>query len=82
MIVVIKNGRYHPGWCGSADSVMACKQKGRRFNSQSGHMPGLWARSLVGGVREATNPCISHTLMSLSLPFSFPSSLSKGNFFF
>ena len=25
-----------------------------RFDSQSGHMPGLWARLLVGGMREAT----------------------------
>ena len=24
------------------------------FNSQLGHMPGLWARSLVGGAQEAT----------------------------
>ena len=24
--------------------------KGRRFDSQSGHMPGLWARSSVGGM--------------------------------
>ena len=23
-----------------------------QFNSQSWHMPGLWARSLVGGVQE------------------------------
>ena len=28
--------------------------KGHQFNSQSGHMSGLWARSLAGGVREAT----------------------------
>ena len=28
--------------------------KGRWFNSQSGPRPGLWARSPVGGAREAT----------------------------
>ena len=28
--------------------------KGRQFNSQLGHMPGIWARSLVGGTPEAT----------------------------
>ena len=33
----------------------ACKPEGRQFDSQSGHMPGSWARSPVGGVREATN---------------------------
>ena len=27
----------------------ACEPKGHRFNSQSGHVPGLWARSSVGG---------------------------------
>ncbi|KAF6079289.1 ribosomal protein S19 [Phyllostomus discolor] len=30
--------------------------KGRWLNSQSGHMPELWARSPVGGMREATLP--------------------------
>ena len=39
-----------PGWCGSVDWVLACKLKGRWFDSQSGHMPGLWARSPVRGV--------------------------------
>ena len=42
------------GWCGSVDRVPACEPKGRRFDSQSGHTPGLWARSSVGGVSEAT----------------------------
>ena len=31
-------------------SFKSHKLKGRQFNSQSGLMPGLWARSLVGGV--------------------------------
>ena len=43
----------HPGWCGSVDWALACKPKGRWFNSQSGHMPGLQARSPVGGAWEA-----------------------------
>ena len=59
-----------PGWCGSADWVPACKPKGRRFDSQSGHMPGLRTRSPVGGTWEATaHPCFSPSL-SLSLPLS------------
>ena len=33
---------------------MGCEPKGRWFNSQSGHTPGSWARSPVGGPREAT----------------------------
>ena len=32
----------------------AYKPKGRWFDSQSGHMPGLQARSPVGGAQEAT----------------------------
>ena len=43
-----------PGWCGSVDRAPACELKGHWFDSQSGHMPGLRARSPVGGVREAT----------------------------
>ena len=65
-----------PGWCGSVDWAPACKAKGRCFDSQSGHMPGLWARSLVGGVWEATNECFSCTSMFLSsLSSSLPLSL-------
>ena len=36
----------------------------------------LWARSPVGGMGEATYPCISHSSMFLFLSFSLPSSLS------
>ena len=43
-----------PGWCGSVDRALACEPKGRWFDSQSGHMPGLWTRSLVGIIQEAT----------------------------
>ena len=56
---------------------VACEPKGRWFNSQSGHMPGLQARSPVGGVWKVTDPCISGTQMFLSLSFSLPSPLSK-----
>ena len=42
------------GWHGSVDGVLACEPKGRWFYSQSGPMPGLWARSPVGGAQEAT----------------------------
>ena len=62
---------YSPGWCGSVDWVPACEPKGHWFDSQSGHMPGLWARSPVGGAREAT----THWCFSLSLSLSLPLSL-------
>ena len=58
-----------PCWCVSVDSVLACELKGHWFDSQSGHMPGLWARFLVGGSREATSRCFSHTSVFLSTPF-------------
>ena len=66
-----------PGCCGSEDSVLVCETKGCWFDSQSGHMPGLQARSPMGGAQEATDQCFSHTLMFLSLSFSLPPPLSK-----
>ena len=43
-----------PPWCGSVDWALACEPKGHRFDSQSGHMPGLQAKSPVGDGQEAT----------------------------
>ena len=59
-----------PGWCGLVDWVSACEPNSHWFDSQSGHMPGLWARSLVRGTREATH-------IDVSLPLFHPSPLSK-----
>ena len=36
------------GWCGSLDWTLACKLKGRWFDSRPGYMPGLWAGSPIG----------------------------------
>ena len=47
----------------------AAKPKGDQFNSQSGHLHRLQARSPVGGTWEAT----THPSMSLSLSCSLPS---------
>ena len=66
-----------PGWCGSVDWVLACEPKGYWFDSQSGHMPGLQARSPFGGMQETINWCISCMLMFLSLSISLPSPLPK-----
>ena len=58
------------GWCGSVDWMPVCKPKGHQFNSQSGHMPGLQARSPVGGAWEATTDWCFSPSLSLSLTLS------------
>ena len=35
-------------WYGSVDWAWSCQVKGHRFDSWSGHTPGLWDRSTVG----------------------------------
>ena len=57
-----------PAWCGLVDSVSDCEPKGLQFISQSGHMPGLWARSPVG-------MCERQPHIEVSLPLSLPSPL-------
>ena len=46
------------------------KLKGRKFSSQSGHMPGLRARSPVGGAGEATTQWCFSPSLSPSRPLS------------
>ena len=46
---VFKIYYFSPGWCSSVDLGLDYKPKGCWFDSQSGHMPGLWATSPVGG---------------------------------
>ena len=48
-----------------------------RLHSRSGHTHGLRAWSPGGVKPEATDQCISHTLMFVSLSFSLPSPVSK-----
>ena len=55
--------------------------KGHQFNSQSEHMPGLQARSLVGGTREATTHWCFSPSLSPSLPLSRPLSMWTPTFF-
>ena len=68
------NDFHHVFRCGSVSWALSPKPKGRRFDSQSGHMSGLWARSPVGGEQEEATQCFSLTSMFL-LPFlpPFPS---------
>ena len=61
-------GLKSPGWCGSVDWTPTCEAKGRWFDSQTGHMPGLQARSSVGGAPEATTRWCFSPFLSLSLP--------------
>ena len=58
------------GWCGSVGWALACKPKGHWFDSQSGHMPGLQARSPVGGTQEATTHWCFSPSLSPFLPLS------------
>ena len=67
----IKNCWSGPDYCSSVGWATTCKTKDDQFNSRSGHMPGLRARSLFGGVQEATNQWFS---LSFFLP---PSPLCK-----
>ena len=59
-----RNNERIPNWCGSVGWLLSSKPKGHQFDSWSEHMPGFWARSLVGGLREATDPCFSLISMS------------------
>ena len=64
--VLIRNKYYWPWLVWLSGWAMTCEPKGRWFNSQSEHMPGLWARSPVWGVRgTTTDQCFSP---SSSLP--------------
>ena len=57
---------FGPAWCGSVDGAPACEPKSHRFNSQSGHTPGLQARS-PEGVHER-QPHIDGPLFLLPFP--------------
>ena len=48
----------------------AYKPKSCWFDSQSGHMPGLWARSPVRGAQESTTYCFFSPSFSLHYPLS------------
>ena len=66
--VYLNKERALPGWCGSVDWALACKPKGCWFGSQSGHMPGLQARSPVGDAWETTTHWCFSPSLSPSLP--------------
>ena len=59
-----------PGWCDTVDWALACEPKGRQFDSQSGHMPGLHARSPSKGCARGNHTLMFLSCHSPSLPFS------------
>ena len=66
-----------PDWSGSGGWVLSCKPKGHKFNSHSGHIPGLQVQFLGQSVEWE----VMNTSMFLSLSFSLPSPSLKFNFF-
>nr|KAF6296174.1 hypothetical protein mMyoMyo1_009240 [Myotis myotis] len=60
---------------GSVARASACARKGLRFDSGQGHMPGLQARSPVGGMQEAANQ-FSLIIDVYISPFSFLSEIN------
>ena len=67
-----QNSKYSPGWYGSVDWALAWEPTGCWSDSQS--RAHAW---VVGQVTSRQRARGNHTLMFLSLSFSFPSPLSK-----
>ena len=65
-----QNWPWSPNWCGSVWWALSCQ-----FDSCSGHMPWLRARSPFGGMWEATDRFLLYIDVSLPLSPSFPLSL-------
>ena len=64
--------------CGSVGWSIILQTKSHWFDSQSGHMPGLWARSPVGGMQEANDWCFSSSLsLSISISLKIKINLQK-----
>ena len=72
-----------PDWCGSVGWASAHKPKGHWYDSRSGHMPGLWARSPVGGIweRQLIDVSLEHCFFSPTLSPSLPLSLKINKIF-
>ena len=66
----VKNISRLPGLYDSVDWALACEPKGHKFDSQSGHIPALQARSPVGDAQEATTHWCFSPSLSPTLPLS------------
>ena len=60
-----------PDRCGSVCWVSSHKAKGRQFDSQSGHMPGLWVQSPLGACAGGSQSMFL-SYISVSLPLFLP----------
>ena len=69
------NTRYGPDQCGSVGWASSHKAKGHRFDSQSGHMQGLWVRYPVGVLLRG-NQSMFFSHIDVSLPLFLPPLLS------
>ena len=52
-VLFVIRGLGHPDWYSSVAGAPPCTTKCHRPDSQSGYMPGLWAMSPIGGMKEA-----------------------------
>ena len=75
-----KKRRQTPDRFGSVGWVSVVPKAKGEFDSHSGHMPGLWVWSRVGGMQQATIDVFLTSMFlspSSSLPFSLPFPMSK-----
>ena len=68
--MAFKKNAISSGWYSSVDWAWACEPNGCWFGSQSGHMPGLQARSPVGSAWGVTTHWCFSPSLSPSLPLS------------
>ena len=80
LLVLLSGVMFGPKWCDSSVGwVTSHEVKCCRFDSQSGHMPGLRVQSPVGGcLRGKQSMFLFH--ISVSFPLSLPSPLSKNKY--
>ena len=71
-----KEGKREPWLVWLSELSTGQQTKDHQFNSWSGHMPGLRARTLAGNMmRQLINVCLEHRHLSPSLSNSLPLSL-------
>ena len=69
--LVYSKSHSFPDQYGSVGWELACKAKGRLFNSGSGHMPRLWVQSPVGEFMRV-NQSVFLSPINVSLPLFLP----------
>ena len=79
--IQLKRWMHLPWLVGSVGWASSSKAKDCRFDSQSGHMPGLWVWFPDGACVRGNRSMFFFRVLSLPL-FSFPSPLSKNQYLF